>query len=323
MPAGVRYEEGSFESPVDKLKVFVRSWVPEGRAKAVVVMSHGYMEHCGRYERFATALVNSGYACYALDHRSHGKSQDYKATRALMKRFQDIVDDFNAFVNYVLGATASTEAQVEDGVPSITTKPLASILGSKAAEVKAPAVPFFVFAHSMGALAATKYMLDYGNSKPIKGLVLSAPYLLNHDPPGCFMRGVLGCVASLAPSTGVAAIKDGVISRDKDEDKKYNEDPLNTRTSVPAGSVHTFIQTHEEVVRRAKDFTAPFFLVHGSVDKLVDIKGSNTFMKLVTSEDKMMKVYDGGYHELLNELPEMRDQVTRDIIAWLDQRAKL
>jgi lysophospholipase len=41
-------------------------------------------------------------------------------------------------------------------------------------------------------------------------------------------------------------------------------------------------------------------------------------MERASSKDKTLKLYEGLYHEILNE-PE-KEQVIADIIAWLDAR---
>ena len=58
-------------------KVYVRMWseggpLRDGTAKGVVLVSHGMMEHAGRYADFATALCKAGYLVYANDLRGHG-----------------------------------------------------------------------------------------------------------------------------------------------------------------------------------------------------------------------------------------------------------
>ncbi len=58
----------------DGAKFFAQSWLPEGDVRAVVQIAHGMAEHSSRYERFATFLVDRGYAVYADDHRGHGQS---------------------------------------------------------------------------------------------------------------------------------------------------------------------------------------------------------------------------------------------------------
>src|SRR5262245_54864686 len=62
-----------FERP-DGLVLFVYRWLPNGSAKAVVQVAHGWGEHAGRYARVAEALCREGYAVYANDHRGHGRT---------------------------------------------------------------------------------------------------------------------------------------------------------------------------------------------------------------------------------------------------------
>ena len=47
-------------------------WKPEERPKAVLQISHGMMEHIGRYERFASWLTQRGVAVIGHDHLGHG-----------------------------------------------------------------------------------------------------------------------------------------------------------------------------------------------------------------------------------------------------------
>src|SRR4051794_30091530 len=42
----------------------------------VVLISHGASEHAGRYDRFARALNDAGFAVAALDHRGHGHTSE-------------------------------------------------------------------------------------------------------------------------------------------------------------------------------------------------------------------------------------------------------
>src|SRR4051812_25606584 len=56
----------------DGVEIFYRSW-PRTDAKAVVVIAHGASEHSGRYERFARALNDAGYAASGTAPRGHGR----------------------------------------------------------------------------------------------------------------------------------------------------------------------------------------------------------------------------------------------------------
>jgi len=55
-------------------RIFVRSWRPEGRAKAVVAIVHGFNSHGGQYLWAGEQLAAGGSAVYALDLRGRGKS---------------------------------------------------------------------------------------------------------------------------------------------------------------------------------------------------------------------------------------------------------
>ena len=58
--------------------------------------------------------------------------------------------------------------------------------------------------------------------------------------------------------------------------------------------------------------------MHGRVDSLTAVEGSELLHDKVSSEDKQLVIYDGLYHEILHE-PE-RKIVMADILRWLDSR---
>ena len=59
----------------------------------------------------------------------------------------------------------------------------------------------------------------------------------------------------------------------------------------------------------------------GSEDQWLPAAGSRMVHERAGSGDKTLKVYDGLFHEVLNELPEDRARVLSDIVAWLDAHA--
>ena len=61
----------------------------------------------------------------------------------------------------------------------------------------------------------------------------------------------------------------------------------------------------------------PLLLVHGSEDRLVSVRGSRLVYERASSDDKTLKIYDGFFHEVLNEPPEDRARVLADIVTWL------
>jgi alpha-beta hydrolase superfamily lysophospholipase len=117
--------------------VSVRVWEHAAPAR-VVVLSHGYGEHIGRYEHVAAALVERGAAVYGPDHLGHGESE---GERVLIVEFEHVVDDLHAVVGL--------------------------------ARKRHPDLPVVLVAHSLGGLIGTRYAQRHGEE--LAGLVLSAP----------------------------------------------------------------------------------------------------------------------------------------------------
>ena len=53
-------------------KIYTRMWLPEGKAKALLFISHGFGEHCNRYNNEALAFNKAGILVFAHDHQGHG-----------------------------------------------------------------------------------------------------------------------------------------------------------------------------------------------------------------------------------------------------------
>ena len=128
----------------------VRAWDHE-EPSHLVVISHGYGEHIGRYDHVAAALGEHGAAVYGLDHLGHGRSD---GEPALIADFNAVVDDLHLLVGR--------------------------------ARAEHPGLPLVLVGHSMGGLIATRYAQRHGDG--LAGLVLSAPLLGN--PGSAFLLGL-------------------------------------------------------------------------------------------------------------------------------------
>src|SRR5258706_15985866 len=79
----------------DGTKLYVRTWLPVGTPRAIVVLVHGLKAHSGLYEWPASEMAKAGFAVHALDLRGHGKSGGAPFYAATMG---DYVDDVRATV---------------------------------------------------------------------------------------------------------------------------------------------------------------------------------------------------------------------------------
>lgn len=62
-------------------------------------------------------------------------------------------------------------------------------------------------------------------------------------------------------------------------------------------------------------------ILHGAADKVTDPQVSKFLYERASSKDKTLKLYDCGYHCILEGEPDDRIlEVLGDIISWLDSR---
>ena len=62
----------------------------------------------------------------------------------------------------------------------------------------------------------------------------------------------------------------------------------------------------------------PLLILHGTEDKAAKSSGSQLFYDRAGSTDKTLKLYDGHFHDLLNDVG--KETVMADITAWIEAR---
>ncbi len=58
------------------------------------------------------------------------------------------------------------------------------------------------------------------------------------------------------------------------------------------------------------------FILHGTLDKATKPSGSQLFYDTAGSTDKTLKLYEGHFHDLLNDVD--KELVMTDIQNWID-----
>jgi acylglycerol lipase len=77
------------------LQIFIRSWIPATRPRAIVGIVHGVKSHGGHYHWAAKRLAARGFAVYALDLHGRGQSD---GERFYLEQMSDYVDDAHTLV---------------------------------------------------------------------------------------------------------------------------------------------------------------------------------------------------------------------------------
>jgi acylglycerol lipase len=274
----MQHREG-FREGVRGGRLYHQSWLPEGEAKAALVVVHGLAEHSGRYTNLIGCFVPKGYAVYGIDHIGHGKSD---GQRLYVERITEYTDSLNRFVE-----------SVRD---------------------RQPGKPIFLVGHSMGGLIVALYLLN--RQEGLSGAVLSGPAV---KAPGSLPAAVvwIGRVLSaLLPRLGLVSLEADGVSRDPAVVEAYLADPLVHRGKITARLGAEMLDAMSRVLREAGRITLPLLIVQGGADKLVDPAGARLLYDAVASPDKKLIEYEALYHEVFNE-PE-HDRVLTDVEQWLE-----
>ena len=108
------------------------------------------------------------------------------------------------------------------------------------------------------------------------------------------------------------------LSSDKKVVEAYDKDPLVFRGKLTTGLLLSFLWELHKIRAGLEKIEAPVLILHGSEDKLCLPSGSKVAFEGVKSKDKSIQIYNGFFHEILNE-PDYAT-VLADMLAWLNKR---
>lgn len=251
--------EETFDSK-DGLKIYLRSWTPDGIPRAVVVICHGVNSHGGQYLWPAGELVKKGHAVFALDLRGRGKSEG--------ERFY--VDDIADYVADLAGTV-------------------------KIAKARHPGLPVFLLGHSAGGVVSATYTLD--NQTELAGFICES-FAFQVPAPGFALAAIKG-LSHIAPHLPVLKLKNEDFSRDPAAVAALNADPLIAHEVQPAATVAALVRADERLREEFPKITLPVLIMHGTADKATVCEGSQFFHDTAGSADKTLKLYEDHFHDLL------------------------
>jgi acylglycerol lipase len=258
------------------LNLFVRSWRPEGAVCGAVVIIPGFNSHSGYYAWAGEQFAADGLAVYAVDLRGRGLSD---GERFYVGTIADYVNDAGSLVNLVKSR--------EHGVP------------------------VFLLGHSAGGVISCLYALDHQSE--LAGLI-SESFAFQTPAPD-FALAVLKGLSHLAPHAHVLHLKNEDFSRDPKAVQIMNEDPFIAHETQPTRTVAELVLADERLKAGFSMIMLPTLILHGTADKAAKASGSQLFYEKAGSTDKTLKLYDGHYHDLLNDLG--KEQVMADIKSWI------
>jgi len=238
-------------------------------------------EHCGRYGNVVDALCPKGFAVYGLDLRGHGRSG---GRRGHVMAFSEYLED---------------------------TERLIGVVGNRDPETSR-----FLLGHSMGGLIALRYAISH--PKGLSGLALSSASLkIKGEVPA--IKVALGRLFSrLLPAfTMNNGLDPNHVSRDPAVVKAYQDDPL-VHHRVSARWYTEFVDAMDASHRDAALLKVPILILQAGDDSMVDAEGSRALFEEVTVKDKEIRLFDGYYHEIFNDVG--KEHVLEVLADWFENR---
>ena len=270
--------ESSFKN-ADGLNIFTRSCMPNGAPRAVIVLVHGFNAHSGYMIWAAEQFAARGLAAYALDLRGRGRSD---GERFFINSFSDYTSDVDQLVAIARAAH--------------------------------PGLPIYVLGHSAGGVVASTYVFEHQDR--LAGLVCES-FALDVGVPDAAALLIKG-ISHLAPHLHIFTLKNEIFSRDPAVIAAMNADPLIANESQPAETSAELIKAAERLKANMPKYRVPILIIHGTADKATRYQGSEYFYEHAGSTDKTLKLYEGHYHDLLNDVG--KEDVMADVQSWLDER---
>jgi alpha-beta hydrolase superfamily lysophospholipase len=296
----------SFEA-ADGTTVHYRRWLPAAppAPRAVLQIVHGAAEHSGRYQRFAQALSQHGYAVYASDHRGHGRTRLRSGELGDAGR-----DGWNRIVEDEIALTQQLRAAH-------------------------PRCKLALFGHSLGSYIAQDYVQRRGEL--IDAWILSGTSYT--PPPAQAVLQTLEQAAQAEPLASSAVWASRFqkfnesfvgptafewLSRDPEEVQHYMADPLtgfNFNNELARDIFLGFARMREPAREALIPKALPLLVVQGAQDPVgQSLKGTQALLdryRALGLSRVTHRFYPGARHELLNETN--RDAATQDVLDWLAQ----
>ncbi len=173
-----------------------------------------------------------------------------------------------------------------------------------------PGKALFMLGHSMGGFITAYYGVKYPGR--LSGQILSGAAVI--VPP--LMKDLEGFDYNAVALAPIANTLMDLVCRDPQVVQAYKDDPLVLKEFTTKLMGEVLLTGAKELMRRMNEYSYPCLILHGGADQIVPADASRYFYDHIASKDKTLKVYDGLYHEILNE-PE-KETVLQDIRRWIE-----
>lgn len=275
----------TFFKGYDGTKLFLQKWTTTN-AKGTILITHGQAEHSECYNRLINGLDGQDWSFVAWDMRGHGKSE---GLRGYARDFDNYVLDYKIFVELCLK------------MPEVTGKPVV------------------LLAHSMGGLVQTCALAEKSYPE-LTAQVLSSPLFgVAVEVPEWKDKGA-DFINTIFPKLTMGnEIKNDALTRDIDIMREFEQDTYR-HGRISAGVYLGFKREFKKAISYAKGIRLPTLMHISDKDPVVSSQSAIQFFDSIASNNKLLKIVEGGKHELYNDI--VRVEIYKIVSEFLKQFIK-
>jgi acylglycerol lipase len=260
----------------------LKSWVPAGKPKAVILALHGFNDYSNAFKDSGEEWAKHGIATFAYDQRGFGAAPEHGLWAGAPRLAQD-----------------ATEA--------------ANLL-----RARYPGVPLYILGESMGGAVAIVAETGVEGTPPPRadGLILEGPAVWGRDTMTIPERVGLWIGDRLLPGVELTGRGLGIVPSDNVEMlRALGRDPLVIK-ETRVDTVKGLVDLMDDALRAAPRLHTPILFLYGDHDELIPRESTRRFLAaLPAGEPRRVAFYPEGYHMLLRDLEA--EVVRRDVEAWV------
>jgi len=281
--AQVKPEIGTdFFRASDGAELPMRSWLPQGKPRAVILALHGFADYSFSYAQPAALWAGKGIATFAYDQRGFGAAPHVMHWAGSARMIADATE-----------AAATLRRRY-------------------------PGVPLYLIGESMGGAVATA-ATAVPRPANVDGVILVAPAVWEHSFMGAIERTALWFTRNTLPGLWLTP-PPGLHIHPSDNIpmlRQMSRDSLvqmGARADTTAGLMDLMDLASDAV----GDIHLPTLVLYGAHEEVLPPSAVKAFLARVPAANVRVAYYPKGYHMLLRDLDG--DIVAGDVGAWVADR---
>lgn len=266
----------------------LRSWLPQGRIRAVILALHGFNDYSNAFAAPAKEWATQGIATYAYDQRGFGGAPER-------------------------GRWAGSAALATDAVTA------ANLLRGRY-----PHTPLYLLGESMGGAVAILAATGAGGiPRPaIDGVILSAPAVWTRESMEFLPRLALWAGVRLFPGAIFTGESLHILASDNIPMLiALGKDPMVIK-GTRVDTIYGLVDLMDRTIAAAPRLTLPLLMMYGAHDAVIPADPVRSFVAALppaAARRDRFAYYPHGYHMLLRDLEGKA--VDRDVASWVLDRA--